>query len=496
MDEIKRLASGDSRLIICGRPSAFLSEKEHRGALQDSFTVGAYWMKDSTFAGFNEVSLTPLNQEEIHIFLARYLGYLRTTKEIGERAANKVLAQMVSNGAGRQLFDLARRPVQLRMLATVLPEWNKPLDRLDRTLLYDHFISQLIERETKKRARESISVSERRKFAKELAYYMWGTNGKAFIRADEIPDSLFRSISAPAIPSSDLLRRELVVAAALEVKLPDLLYFPHRSLQEFLVAEKLSERITQSATMEEFAGALSTPEVSEFFTGLADVKSLSSWAYATLLQPGATLYPIVEETLWNVPTAWNYIANRASEHVESPWPELFYLRNIAYHRMHLKLGDLTGRTRTNRGKAVPRQYKIPEVKLADLLSHHRESSAVIALHALFVFYFGFRLEKAISPWNSAWKFEKHLGEIVNLLHERGYQDAKDIIGSFALYKGSRSIQLGRVRTAFQEYYMCRPHLPSMYSKGKLNPMYDFGPTFSCPDAKFSEIESTVLRARS
>lgn len=68
MEEIKRLVTPLSKIVIGGRPSIFLDQNEQHEALQDQYHVGGKWIRESTFLGFDEISLEMFNEREIQFF--------------------------------------------------------------------------------------------------------------------------------------------------------------------------------------------------------------------------------------------------------------------------------------------------------------------------------------------------------------------------------------------------------------------------------------------
>lgn len=321
--EIRRLIDGDSRVIVCGRPSVFMSETERRGVLDDEDHIGSKWIRRSAFSGFKEISLAPLNRVEIERFLYRYLGYIYSSNHSVSEKSERVLRRIQETGA-KQLYDLAKRPVQLKMLATILPDWEKPLDQLSLIDLYDLFIDVIIQRDCEKLARRRIDTDLRREFARNLAWYMWTEKHRDFIRTDEIPDTVFRTVQRRTNLSGSALQRELIVACALEVKVPDLLFFPHRSIQEFLVAEKIRQLIRHADISFDQLLSQLTPEISDFLNDRIDMRDLLGWS-AQLISYRGPLRRRIDAILEPI---WDMLAHMGRDSRRSPWPGLFFLRSI------------------------------------------------------------------------------------------------------------------------------------------------------------------------
>ena len=331
MDEIKRVITPLSRVIMCGRPSVFLDEAERLEALHDQYKVGQQWIRETTFKGFEEISLAKFDEKEIEMFLKKYLAYLKKTGTIKKDSIVRVFERLKDERA-KGLLDLAKRPVQLKMIANVLPEWKDPLNELSRTLLYEHFIDLLIRRESKKTSRSHITCDDRRKFSRTLACHMWFSNGRHFIKADDIPKELVSSIPSAKLSNARAKLRELIVGSCLELKPPDLLYFPHRSVQEFLVAEEIVERFKNpNISLVELNDAMSA-DIADFVIGLIKPDDLIS-ATSKILSHKGPLPLRIENMVQSSREFINHIVSQIKPGVSSVWPGLFYLS--LYKKNHL-----------------------------------------------------------------------------------------------------------------------------------------------------------------
>jgi hypothetical protein len=163
------------------------------------------------------------------------------------------------------------------MLAEILPTFKGNINRITLAQLYDDFIDQILKRESSKLTRRTLSVSERRLFARRLAWYMWRAGGKRTINAHDIPDDLIRSIAPSNINDIEAARRDLVAACFLEGKEGGNLYFPHRSFQEFLVAEEIVSRLQDGKNNIRILDDATNEEVAVFIKEVASLSALQGW---------------------------------------------------------------------------------------------------------------------------------------------------------------------------------------------------------------------------
>jgi hypothetical protein len=101
---------------------------------------------------------------------------------------------------------------------------------------------------------------------------MWGTQPRSHIVASKIPDGLFLKFLTDDQDLSEV-KRDLLSACFIEIKQPEGYYFPHRSFQEFLVAEKIAS-LVRGGKLPADDEILITSEIGQFFEGLIDKRDL------------------------------------------------------------------------------------------------------------------------------------------------------------------------------------------------------------------------------
>lgn len=262
--QINRVTKG-SRVVITGRPTFFLSRAERELALRGMVVLaGEEIAADPEWPRYRDVELEPFSPAQIEVFLAGYLRYLRERGVPGyEKMVPAEIADRIRRLDERRLSDLATRPLQIRMIADVLPQWKRPIEELSRHELYSRFIDRIIEREQEKLTRSMFGTDTRRVFARDLAFWLW-KGRRVGVAADKIPEALF-----PSADSHDgdvsALRRHMLAAAFVETRASDdVVYFPHVTFQEFLIAEKIVSDLPRRALTFAEASEAAEPAVAEF----------------------------------------------------------------------------------------------------------------------------------------------------------------------------------------------------------------------------------------
>lgn len=256
--EINRLVKLDPKVIILGRPNSFESDEEQAEVLH-GMTPGAYKLFDASgVVDYQERHMMQLRAHQIEEFLRAYLRHV-----LGDASQFEYAWQHINSP---ELRDLAKRPVQLRMLAEILPARPGVNEPLDIPTLYDMFINEIIrkiiQREEEKLNRLRFSGDERKRFLSDLAYWTWTSSDARFVVDEEIPDEIIK----PYVNDDpiSLVRRDLLAAAPIERRLNERIRFPHRSIQEFLVAEQVWFRLSCDELSINEYDSFANDEVAEF----------------------------------------------------------------------------------------------------------------------------------------------------------------------------------------------------------------------------------------
>lgn len=235
-----RLHGEKTKIILLGRPSAFLSEAEDRYILKGERPVGESWVRLPEWPRFHELELSDFTRPEREDFIAKYLNF-----------ASKQAVQLVSEGRAKLTNEIAdndpalfKKPVHSKILTDLATDPNFDLEQFrtgsSRWLLYQEFVNSLYNREMEKRTRSDISTERRLKFLADLAFWLWTEQGTQISFAvNQLPKRLFENINIEDSEDLQPICRELLTGSILERKSGDVFFFGHRSFAEFLVADRL-----------------------------------------------------------------------------------------------------------------------------------------------------------------------------------------------------------------------------------------------------------------
>ena len=229
LNELNRLVVERSKVILLGRPTAFMNDAEYLFALHGQRMFGSQLIKEDNWPDYEEIEIDSFDRGQINLFLNLYTKYKK--QELLLTKFNRFLED-------KHIREIASRPVQLKMMVEVLPQYHGDISSLTTSILYSEFIDLIIERELGKNSRLRFNNVERRSFARMLAWWLWKNKREQKLIASLIPDDIINNFAEDG-EDPEIIRRDLVSACFLERKLGETLHFPHRSFQEFLVAEEI-----------------------------------------------------------------------------------------------------------------------------------------------------------------------------------------------------------------------------------------------------------------
>lgn len=292
-NELNQLVKPNSRVILLGRPDAFLSDDERTGILEALRSTKGRSYKIPNTPTYKQINLLPFSQDKVRLFLQGYLAYLESLEKTPAKTQSlqERFDGQISQLSTEQWTDLSRRPVHLEMMAQILPNWTEPLASLNTTILYSAFIDHIILREQSRVSRSPLSQRQRRQFVTELAFWLWKSKTVNNFRPEELPDDLITPYRGTEEDLEDV-KRDLLCACFLETKQGLGFYFPHRSFQEFLVAEKIRKNLMENKISLPEASKYITEGVSEFLGGIC--------THDDLMKIHSLLVPYTGSISWSV----------------------------------------------------------------------------------------------------------------------------------------------------------------------------------------------------
>jgi len=350
--QINRLVTLGSRVILLGRPTAFMNDEEHQHALHGIRSKGGKEVREPDWPDYSEIYLASFNREQVSSFLRKYIDYkVSSARSVEEEwRFRDVRSFQIDKLSGKQFYDIARRPVQLKMLAEILPQWKGDVSNITVTLLYSLFIDLIIEREQEKISRRRFDGKARREFAGKLAFWLWTTKKEMSITADDIPESILVEYCRVSDDIEEV-RRDLVSACFLDKKIGASLYFPHRSFQEFLLAETLIEKLTARTITIGEVDAMLSEEVAYFIEGLVNIKTLKDWQIHLERFRGVMSWKLLK--IWLSDVNYSGFIESQLKNSESPWYPLI-----------LTVGILKG-VFERPARAVLSEVLVDKLKMAD-----------------------------------------------------------------------------------------------------------------------------------
>jgi hypothetical protein len=242
--QINRTVTGASRVIIAGRPNAFLSDAEHSWALRGTKISGDRNWRMPDSPEYEELTIQQFSYDDSIVFLRRYLerDSIKHGVELDAATHTWISGRIAEFTAMRHREDFAR-PVHLKIFAGLATNRNFVLKDVSVYELYDIATTATLGREMEKFERLAISEEKRSVFIQEVAWWLWEkSSGRELnFNPDEVPRSILRKVvTAEQQELDDGLVRELFSGAFIERKFGNNFYFAHRSFLEFFIARELA----------------------------------------------------------------------------------------------------------------------------------------------------------------------------------------------------------------------------------------------------------------
>jgi hypothetical protein len=241
---LNRLTQGKAKVLLLGRPNAFISADEHIHVLRGLKRHGEGWRRLQDWPEFQEYELNPFSVKERSEFVGAYLNFRKKSLSVSQDTAWIDTRIKDVNRLADSNPDIFSKPVHAKIMTDLAADPSVDLaqfnEGVSRWRLYNTFFESLAEREMDKPARRPIGESDRLKFLREVAFWLWTTKGGVTsFSAHDLPDDLVDSMVGGDAPDHDSLKREYLTSAFIEKKSGDIYYFGHRSFAEFLVAQRM-----------------------------------------------------------------------------------------------------------------------------------------------------------------------------------------------------------------------------------------------------------------
>lgn len=357
--ELKKLMDGDARVLLLGRPSAFLSQEEHLQVLKGRRKIGDDWFKIPDWPDFVEYDIASFNGAERNDFICKYLSSM-AGDTCDQAWIDKRVAE-VSTLANLD-EDIFSKPVHAKILTELALDPSIDLSKfkegVSRWQLYELFFGMLAEREASKEARREISDKDRLYFLRELAFWLWTQmQGVTAFSSLDIPDSLIFDLPFPEGVDLETKKREYLTGSFLEKKDGDVFYFSHRSFAEFLVAQRMLKRPPEGE-LHSLYGSIVDDGVESFLCELPASTQVREWAQTLPEARGS----IPTEYLAFLAKMWGGHANLIEMlPEESPWRVAIDVIGPSFSLNESTIGKAIDAMRSSDNMAVALLYSIVTV---------------------------------------------------------------------------------------------------------------------------------------
>lgn len=244
VDRLLELDKGDARILLLGRDTVFRTDREFAaivGGLQT--TAGGQDVPIKGRRTWEVISLRDFTLNEARDFVRRYFPVAaeRFARERDIALNPRWIEQRRTELLDNRFDELLVRPVHAQMLCDIATDPSANLAGVNTYSLYDRFVHYLVEREVRKPGRyDKFDGPIRRRFNSEVAWWLWEKGQASTTTLADVPNAICRRVVDGIDHDLDDagLSSELA-AGCLVNKGGSTIYFGHRSIQEFLVAEHI-----------------------------------------------------------------------------------------------------------------------------------------------------------------------------------------------------------------------------------------------------------------
>jgi hypothetical protein len=244
--QINTTVRGRAKVIVAGRPNAFLSDDEHSWALRGVRMAGERPIRLRDWPEYIELNLAAFSEDDARLFLRKYLTNYRKRINEGaelEGADREWVEQRVREFDQIKRRDEMFRPVHLKIFSDIATDDAIQLRDFSVFELYYIATTRIAEREAQKLERAAVDSVLRQTVIEDIAWWLWSkSEGRALsFRPSDVPASFIRKAFPDDTDLSDeAMYHEIFSGCFVERKFGDNYFFAHRSFLEFFVAKKLA----------------------------------------------------------------------------------------------------------------------------------------------------------------------------------------------------------------------------------------------------------------
>ncbi len=296
LEEIKGLIRPRSKAMLIGRPDPFLSDDQFKLLSGREKIIGRL-APSNRLANFKILYLDYFNNADITTFMRAYMNCILSSASPRPKNINSFIDNRLKSFNSAGYYELARRPVQARMIAELLCNLETAPQQSGIFHLYEHFVEYVIARETKKAARARVSDPQRLGFLRSVAWWLWVEKDDAHFTYLELPEELIRSVTGHRGAMAESLVREMLVGSLLDRHLPGLLqekgsdyfYFAHKSYWEFLVCDYLLKSKLSDREVKLISTRI-TPQLIEFLSSAKTELTTNLYERLVITEAPANIY--------------------------------------------------------------------------------------------------------------------------------------------------------------------------------------------------------------
>lgn len=267
--QINSIVKDKAKIIVAGRPNAFLSDDEHNWVLRGMRSTGEYAANMADWPKYIEIEMQYFSMEDAKLFLRLYLE-----NHCRNRSEDSLIRPDQQAWIDGRLDEFSKlkiredlfRPVHLKIFSDIATDESVKLREFNVFELYSVSTSRIAERESQKVERSFIDSAVRQAAIEEIAWWLWEkTNGRSLsFNPREVPPSYIRqAFPAQTEISDEAMYREIFSGSFVERKFGENYYFSHRSFLEYFVSKKLARSRTSRMTLAQINKNIN-PEIMNF----------------------------------------------------------------------------------------------------------------------------------------------------------------------------------------------------------------------------------------